>query len=413
MSVISDLRAIGWFAVGVGGDASAQYPVLSMTERHEPVVMGAAGRAMRRLVIEIDSYTIADGETVNQMVERLRDELERAGEQVRINEFAGSARIIGAGGAPGGALPGQPQVRFETDPSRSVGAHQFFRASISADLPAVETDQAVHEWTRQTDTDEEGLVSVRQSGRARTPNGASAQAWIEANVITPASDAAAANGRRFRSRITVTLDQGEAQYEYADSPPGPLTFAGGVTDAQVSDVTAQLRPGRRERTVSGWAEGPGAASFALDQKPNDPNLLIQREEISQPQTPSGRVSFTFRGLAGFTAAPFPGVTTFSFTQSIEDGGGGRSAQAAAFDSGPPLIWLGPERAYTVAERSELVFRGDWSGAVIPPALDESLLAARPRISREDRSGVRTLRIERIYIAPAEQPLPAPLEVSAL
>jgi len=415
MTLVDRVIPFGWFDVGVTPNASAMYPIISVVETHETQGTDGDNTATTlRTTMTFESFTRAVGaETTNQVMDRLRAELTRRGAQVRVNEMNGAARVFKVGGAAAGALPGYPRVRLDTIPDGSIPPIQRFRVTVETIEP-IEANLPFHTFDRTTAIDAEGLTIITQRGSVRVDSVSDPVAWLTSNVITPAQSAAQALGRLFSSKYTLGADPSIVTYDYTDAAPGAVAFGPNVTNAQVTDETRTERVGRVTRTISGFAEGPGASSFAVAQDPTSPSVFVTRKSVSAPQTPTGRVSFRYESLAGSTLAIFPGLFVFDWSQRVEFVGGGKAVQSAAFDTTSPRLWLGAEEPYLYRESSQLIFRGAWTDASIPFALSQINLAGPSRESRESRGGgVNELRVDRSYIFSAAQTLPAPTEVSAL
>lgn len=414
MTLLSRVQAIGWFDVGEGGDASAQYPITRLVENHEHTgAEGANGEAIRVVRLTFDSFAVANSETTNALVDRIHEQLAHRGRRVRVNEMDGTARVFGAGGASGGALAGYPRVTVEIIPGNSVPPLQFFRCTVETREP-IATGLPMHTYNRAERVDSEGLLTITQSGEYRVDNGVDPKTQLLANVLIPAETDAIGNGRRFSKVVRLSHDPTLAAYEYTDTPPGvnPPGDAG-VDDAEVRDVLTSNREGRRTRIVSGFATGAGATAFAQSQAPGGASFIL-RQTISQPAVPTGRVDFSYEVLDGATHNSFPSITLFNLEQEIALVGGGRAVQSSPYADASPLLSFGPEGPYVYRETTRIEFSGDWADAVPPFSMDEANVSATPATAKRVRSGgVKELAVTRLYVYDSEQSLPDPLEAPTL
>lgn len=417
MSLLSRLNPLGSFTVG----PSATYPVLSFTEREERITPD--NQTVEAELIStwtIESLAVAASEAALQTLQAtLRDELARIGQTVTVTILAGTPRTLAAPGTGGssGAQVGWPRCALDITPESSFGVIQRFRltvesrSNIAAALP-------VHDWTRTESTGPEGEVTITQRGSVRVAVGSVAREWAQTNVVTPARDDAATDGLGFAVRWTLSPDASRAEYEFTAAPLPPDTWGAGapagVTIGQVEDRTREAREGRIERSISGFAEGPGATAFAESYRPpaSGAQGLLVRAELSAPAEPSGRVTFSYETLVGVTDPNFAGLEIFGFSETISETPGGRKIQAALYDNAEARLYRGVNEPWRYTQETSMLFRGDWSAASITPRMDAENLVGSPRIRRADNAGVRSISVVHEFEYPNAQAMPAPYVVEA-
>lgn len=416
MTLFDTLKAISHFTVG----ASAQYPVLSLSESHarESADAGGAGglggEKFRRVSWRIRSCVLASSMTnIPAALETLQSQLARRGEAVTITEVGGAPRVMPAGGVVSGSLAGYPRVGLEMIPERSIGAWQYFDVVCETIVPIFGGDNLVeHTWTRDTDINNAGIETVRQKGRVVVANTQDARTWAETNVVDPARTAAETAEQTFVVRWTETADDTTVEYEYSVGVAADTS--GGIEDIEEVDITDRTvitNEGRVTRTISGTARGEAATTLANSYRPTPGTFeVLNADEVSQPRVPDGRVEFRFELLTGREDTGTPGVRIISYSEQIAEAGGGKEAEWRAYLGASPIVWSGPERPYIYQQRSRMEFIGPWANGVVTPRLSTAAYLTTPRVSRSvNARGVKSVEVVYTYIFTAVGTLPAPYE----
>lgn len=409
----TNIKAIASVEVG----SSGTYAVTSFEGRASSSgPEGQSGEHYLEQTWTIEAIAVADTlAEVSALGEALRDDLCKRGQAVTLTEFSGSRSLPAAGES--GSLAGFPQVEITELPDKSFGTLITFRLVATTRIPQPdENDLVEHDYQRVESIDEDENTTVNQSGTVRVTSGEDARGYAETNIIEPERTIAEAAGDGFSERWTLGTDASVVQYEFSTSPAGSNpTGAVGVTDAQVVDRTAKRADGRWSRTVSGYAEGPGAATYIATLKPaaDAANILV-RDEISQPEVTSGRISFTYELITGITDENFPGIVIFRFAESITEDSGGSRAVGSTYFNDDPVLRLGAPDPYIYTQATSIEFAGDWDDHGITPAMDEDYLVGLPTISKSGGpNGIKNVTVRYQYVFPDQQTVPDPREVAAL
>lgn len=418
MSWIDDLITIGFVQVGVGGDASAQYPIASIACTESTTGPEGDDRTSyirRRWTIRAwaQAANLNARQTLRQTLEST---LARRGKLVTV-QLGSGARTLPAPGA-GGSLLGYPAVEISDVVEDTFGTVLGFTLTAETMIPVVDGSGIVeHTFETEESIDSRGLTTLTVSGTIRLAPGEDAKAWAITNVLDPAESAAGTANRGFQRRTRVGLDASVCEYSYSSSDTGAGT--NGVSKADVSDVTTRDSVGRRTRTISGSAEGSAATTFAasLEPVPGATELLTQKR-ISQPSTPDGRVTFSYELLSGVQpGGRFGTLVVFSHDESIDDTSEGRPIQVTPFLGADPVLSRGLQAPFVYEQSSSIEFTGGDFGdgeSALTGLMDDDNLARRPRVRTQiSRHGVRRLTITRRYIYATAQTVPEPRELPAL
>lgn len=417
MTIISDLIPVSSLKVGDPGTAYACTRFEREVEVTGPEHSSAAAYRRERWTAVCHAQA-ASVDAVAALWETIRGHFVRRGERVTLTTWTGS-RTLPETGTPSGveerSVEGYPTVSIAEIADRSFGTWLTFTVRAETLVPLVGVGDVVeHDYTVQESEGETGLITVSQRGRVRMKNGTSARAWVDENVIDDARAAAEAEDHAFSVRYTQGLDPAVIDYEYTDADR-TTAGGGGLSDARVEDRTSQSVEGRIVRTVSGYAQGPGAATYAASQEPEpSPTLLQIRRDVSQPSVPEGRVNFTYEFLTGVEHVSFPGIIIFNYQETIEQVSGGRSAQVQEFYDAVPEIRLGTQAAYVYGQQTAIEFTGDWADHGITCAFDTAYLAREPSIRKSGgQQGLRRVAMTFVIVSPeAVDPLPDPRQIEA-
>lgn len=435
MTMYDELKALG--KVQVGPDGSAEYGIVrsvfslneAITPREGiPASAGTGGRRVTwRLSVVAHADTMAD---VPALVASMTVNLNQVGKRVRLTLNGGTARDLPAEGAAGGSIAGYPRCEASIDQvsgtavSASLAATTIIPAAIGG---GGLNDSLVYDDHKiETTIDDQELVTVRRSGELRVVNGFSggAAAFVTTNIITAARAAATTAGRSFTSKITQGREAAVCTYEYSDQQYSATSGGAGVTFAEVSDRTARVIGGRTEQTISGYALGASATTFAegLRPEPDDPDLLIG-DEVSAPRSTDGRVEFSFRVLKGATGVDDTpeGCVVFGYSEGFGLLSGGRTLQPSEYPSAAPLLIFGSRGTYLYEQVTRIEYRGcdeaDMEEAeIVGPLVESGAVLAGTPIVRHERTGSGTIMttIRRLWAAAAPlSPMPATREVLAL
>lgn len=407
MALLDTLKAIGKVQVG----ASAEYAVVQATESRTLDSDGVLKETWRLRCF----LMAASASALPAAITSMKAELSKRGESVTLTELGGAARTLPAESVPlSGSARGYPRVTVETDPAGSVGAAQYFTL-IAETLIPVHDDLPLHTWSRTESRDSGNLITTTQRGDVRVANGFVASQWISTNVIEPTRQSAVGLGLTFEHEVETSDDETVGSYRWTTRPPSPTQFQGsGVSAGQISDVEQAERGGRRARRVTGYFEGPSALQLALAQRPPAGTNRLVRAQVSKPRQPDGRVDFSYEAERGVESPPgFPQLTVFAWRGSIERIAGGRRLIAAAFASGAPLLWRGPQEPYQYVESMELEYIGARQSAqdALAPLMDAEALVTTDSFRHAVAGDRFTVSIRRAYIFAAEQALPALPEVA--
>lgn len=416
MTLLADLNAIGNVTVG----ASPAYPVVSArcTTRR----VGADGQnveAYREEEWELTCHAFAatPGD-IGTVEETIRTDLVRRGQVVTFTD-KGVARTMPAGGAVGGSLVGYPIVQLADDPTKSFGTIVTFTIRATTRIPNAAVDLVEHDYERTEATDEDGLVSITQRGSVRTKNGVAARAHAQTAFVTPEETAAGVAGQDFLVRWTETADTTLVRYEFTRRDQDDNGGTPGVTEAQVTDRTVKQLDGRRVRTVSGYAIGASADTFADAQKPaTDPSNILVREERTPATVPDGRVNFSYEVLTGVTDLQFPGLVIFRFNETIEEVSGGKGVLAQSYFLSTPSLRRGRQQPHVYRQVTEVEFIGawpiSWTGTGVEPQMATDNLLTDPRyFKRGGSNGLRQVRLVAEFIFQSAQSVPNPREIEGL
>lgn len=412
MSLITELNAVSKVQVG----ASAEYPVVRIDRRVEVSAPEESGTpAQRHETWTLQCVALATDAlpaNIAALFEQVQSELATRGQAVTLTELGG-VRTMPAGGGATGSRRGYPRVEVRELPE-SFGPWLMFELSAETYVPLPDeiTSLVSHEYTREESEDDEGLVSIRQSGTYRTANNVDAKADLITNVIDAARATATAANHAFTVRYTTGLDQAVVSYEFTDSERS-TSGSGGIEQAEVNDRLTRSNDGRHRRIVSGYAVGSSASTYASSQRPTPGSSeLLVGDNVGQPSVPDGRVDFSYELLVGVTDAAFPGIVIFGFRETIGRVSGGRRALVSEFYDAAPIVRLGTEGAYFYAQSSSIEFKGDWEAHGLIPIMDADAIAADPIIRKESGPfGLRRVQAEWLYVFTTRQlPDPNPTEI---
>ena len=351
--------------------------------------------------------------SITQLNEQLRSELAKRGLAVTLTEL-GSARVLPATGA-GGSMVGYPIVEISDIPERSMGIYQVFTMRAIARVPITDGD-GIYEHSRKTETTTgiDGTVSTSVSGVVRMDQGNDAKAWVQTNIIGPVRTTAGTNGDAVVSKTIVNNDTAQCEYSYTVTPS--TTGSQDVTEAVVEDRTARDTAGRTLRTVTGYATGANASSFATSQllTPTANLRLIRQDGPSLPAIPNGRVSFTYQYVSGVTHAAFPNVFVTQLEEGIEQAGGGRELIATPYLQTDPTLRLNRQLPVVLREDISVEFIGSFDDIDPSTLLDSEFQNGAARIKKRSKGlfNLYSRSIDYIY-ATAPDPLPHPRTMDGL
>lgn len=415
--------------VGVGGDASAEYPMLSLVCSMKR--LGADGRTPHRMREQTWTIVAKAGAANAAAVQALRDTLEttvaRTGARVRITEY-GATRDMPAPPAPGsgavtGSLPGYPRVSISEVGDKRIGVYVTFTLVATTIIaePDAASDNLVDHNPRTTTTSDylAGTTTTTQRGTVIVAPGYSggAEAWIEDNIFQDLRDAVDISGETLIERIT-TIDPCTAEYEYTVGPPPAVSPGGGLTSARVLDRTAKDSAGRRTRTISGDALGPSAATFAAGQRPTPGagEILID-EDVSEPQVSDGRVDFRYTMLSGVLDAHFgAGIYVVSWRENIRVVSQGvRRMRTREYLGAPAQLVLGAAPPFVYEQTADIEYIGTYSEDLIPLAMSGAALVDGNSNVRygKPRPGLCSESISATFAFETSQTVPEAHEVPGL
>lgn len=407
MTITTDLKAISKVKVGT----SADYAVVRISINTKRVGPETQTRESYE-EIKWDLECLAEitlPTSITALNETLRSELAKIGLAVTLTEL-GTSRNLPASGA-GGSMIGYPRTEITDIPDRSFAQFQAFSFSAISRIPFVD-GEGIIEHTTQTDTSTSstGIVETSVSGKLRMEQGNDATTYINTNIIGPARTAAETLGKGLLSRISVTDDTTAASYSY--TVKSSETGVDGVTEANVEDRTTKDITGRRVRTISGYAKGANASTFATSQRVAEAaNLKLLREDgPSLPSVPDGRVNFSYQYVAGVIDAAYPFVFTTRFTEQLNGGGGGSEILPSIWFGANPALRLGRKLPFTYTQSTEIEFIGDFANVTLNPVLAADNIIGTPRISKRSDGKLNTLRYEWTYIYSTTVALPDPRTV---
>jgi len=351
--------------------------------------------------------------SITALNEQLRDQLAKRGLAVTLTEL-GSARVLPATGT-GGSMIGYPRVEISDIPERSFAQYQVFTMRAMTQLPIVDGD-GIWQHTRSTETTTsiDGTTITSVSGAVRMAQGNDAAAWVQTNIIGPVRTTAGTNGDAVVSKVKIGNDPAQCEYSYTITPS--TTGSVDVTEASVEDRTARDTAGRTVRTVSGYATGGNASTFATGQLLTETaNLkLIRKDGPSLPAIPNGRVSFSYQYVSGVTHVDFPGVFITRLDESISQSGGGRELIASAYLQNDPTLRLNRKMPVALNESLTIEFLGSFASINPSRLLDADFQNGQPRITKRSQGifNTYTRSIDYIY-ATEPDPLPNPRTMDGL
>lgn len=399
--------------VTVGG--SDEYPVTKVRTTHAMVGLDDTNTdSYEEITWELECLAeVAVPTSITALNEQLRGELAKRGLAVTLTEL-GSARVLPATGA-GGSMIGYPRVEIADIPERSFAQYQVFTLRAVTQLPIVDGDGIwQHDRSTETTTNIDGTTVTSVSGSVRMAQGNDAAAWVQTNIIGPARTTAGGNGDAVVSKIKIGNDPAQCEYSYTVTPS--TTGSADVTEASVEDRTTRDTAGRTTRTVSGYATGGNASSFATGQLlAETTNLkLIRKDGPSLPAIPNGRVSFSYQYVSGVVHADFPGVFITRLDESVGQSGGGRELIVSAYLQNDPTLRLNRKMPVALNESLTIEFLGSFASIDPSRLLDEEFQNGDPRISKRSQGIFNTYSrsIDYIY-ATAPDPLPNPRTMDGL
>lgn len=422
-AVLDALSQVGWLSVGTGGGVSAQYPVVSVVESERLEGTDLRTMASQRVTTWRLRCLSCAATTAGLATHKAAviDDLSRRGDKVTLSEYGASRSLPAAGVTAAASIPGYPRVTVDfPDDAMAVGPWLPFDVTVETRRPAF-TGTADHVYTVESSVDGSGRITTTQRGSVRTTTTiGSALSWVEDNVFADPREQAEIDGLEFTTRTTVGSDPAACEYEWRSGPPASGQAAGGnpvgIFRAEVTDRSARsIEAGRIERTVSGYAEGSAAASYAQSKRPTGSTFLLTDAEVSTPRYPDGRVEFTYKGLDGLTI-PGTALVVYAFSEQWAETAGGRPIGSATYLSGVPVLYLGAAESTVLQHTVSVEFNGDPAAmeAYLAPILDAAHLSyqsGRPR--RGKAKGRRTLDLTRVYVfdGPVDLPTPDPLEAA--
>lgn len=415
MTLSSDLIAISSVAVN-GGTA---YPVVEsvvQTAFEGPSGQNTMAYRVERWRLKCHAWA-ADLDSVAAASETIRLNLCGRGRSVTLTEWAGTPRVLAAGGATGGGELGYPVVELVDEPTQCFGTLLTFTLSIESRIPQPSGGVVEHDWERTEETDTDGKVSITQRGTYRVANGSNARTGAQSAVIDGEADDAETNDRDFRVRWTLGPDTAEARYEFTASDKG-FSGAVGVSDAQVTDRTSRDNAGRVVRTLSGYAVGSGAQDWIDTLAPTaDATNIITRKETAPASVPDGRVTFLWEVLTGVSDPQFANITVFGFGETIDEAEQVEALTAALYLGADPVLRYGLKTPSVYTQRTRIEFLGAWAdgiAAVTGLFDDENLVTTPRRVLSAGPHGLKTLDYTAVYMYPTPlTPKPDPRELVAI
>lgn len=394
--------------------ASAAYPVLSLRVDDQPLApaYGPAARRLQRTLTAVCLAVVQPTQTRPQLRDLVRADLCRIGEAVTLHQLGGNFILPAAGDAGLGSLPGFPTVAVADEGDGGAGGVLRFTVTASAVIPlAADEDGLVEHDSRTEDSVSlNGLLTITQTGTIVT-DAVSAKDYFDTVVAAAFRLAAAAANDAVESRVTITPDDRSAQYTLIRRQR--VGGAVGVADAAVTRLTTADNSGRVVFRVSGSATGDNATTFAQAQRPTTvTGEILTRADITPPQTPTGRVDFTYEVLSGTTLA-IEGLTLISWEETIADVSPGVPISVAPFYIGEPVLIQTIDAGYAYTQTVTLTYIGDdavaLAAASAPEGFAPDLLSGAPRVNVAALSdGTRRMTVSRqwVYALPIAT-LPSP------
>ena len=411
MTLSQDLLPISKIKVG----DSDEYPVTQIRTASKLVGLDDSNTdSYEEISWELECMAeISEPTSIRQLNETLRAELAKRGETVTLTEL-GSASVLPASGA-GGSMIGYPQVEITGIPAKSHAQYQYFNMRAVSRVP-IDQGNGVYEHSvsTETTTSTDGTQSTSVSGSLKMVQGNDAAGWVMTNIITPARDAASTSGDGVVSKIKVGNDPAQCDYSYTVTPSA--TGQQDVTVASIEDRTAKDVSGRWVRTISGYAEGSNATSFANAQLvAQSANLVLLRKDgPSLPSLPSGRVNFSYQYASGVTHDDFPGIFITRLEENIVSSGEGRELLASAYFQNDPALHRGRKIPVSMSESLTLEFLGSFSGLDPDVLLDPEHQVGGVRITKGVRGAFKTFTRTINYLYDTEpDPIPTPRQLEGL
>jgi hypothetical protein len=412
MTITSDLQTVSKIKVGT----SATYAVVAIrttTSIIQPVNQTRASYQELRWDLECLAE-IAAPTSIAALNETLAAELAKVGQAVTLTEHS-TDRIMPAQGL-GGSLTGYPQTAITDIPDKSFAQFQAFTLTAITRIPIADGSGIIEHTTEtETITNRDGTIETSVRGEIRLEDGTDASAWVTTNILAPVRAGADAAGNGVVSRISVTDDTAHAKYSYGIKA-GAVGSAG-VTEASVEDRTVKEISGRRVRTISGYAKGTGASTFATSQRiAESGNLKLLREDgPSTPSIPDGRVNFNYQYVAGITDAGFPGIFITAFTETISKSGGGQSIDTASYFAGNPSLRRGVSLPYVYTQSTVIEFiGGSFDSHGLGPLLATDNMTGEPRERRSASGSLKTVAMDWTYVFDSPlDPKPNPRVINGL
>lgn len=395
--------------------SSDEYPVTKVTTTHRMVGLDDTNTdSYEEITWQLECGAEVSAPTsITALNETLRSALAKRGELVTLTEL-GTARTLPASGA-GGSMIGYPRVEITGIPEGSFGEHQMFTMRATTRIPIVDgNDIWEHSQTTETTTNIDGTQVTTVTGTLRMDQGNTASSYVQTNIIGPARTAAGLSGDGVVSKIKTGNDAAQCEYSYTITPS--TTSTADVTQASVEDRTAKDATGRWVRTISGYAMGAGASTFASAQQvAESSNLkLIRTEGPSSPAVPDGRVNFNYQYASGVTHTDFPGIFITRMDETVDQSGGGREILASSYLQGDPELRLGTQLPVAVTESISIEFIGSFTGINPPVLLDEDNMVGTPRISKKSSGVFNTWSRSINYLYDTEpDPLPDPRSIDGI
>lgn len=424
MPLTTDMAAISSLKVGAAGDEYACTRFSRTVKVVGPDQTSAVAYRHEKWTATCHQVA-ADLASVAAAWETVRTTFCTRGERVTHATWATGLRVLPESGAPADdeerSIAGYPIVEIAEVADQSYGTWLTFTVQAESMIPIVQDGEdevlVEHDYTITETEDEDGLITLTRRGTVRVVNGELAREWLDTELIDEERTAAGEDGLSFSVRYTQGMDAALVEYEYTLADKS-LGTGGGVTESQKDDRTAKDARGRIVRTVSGYAVGPGATTFAEAAEPASSATLIRtRRDISAPSEPEGRVTFSYELLTGVVSEDFPDILIFGFAESVAEVEGGRSAQVQEYMDEDPSIRMGGNRAYVYAQESTIEFIGSWDNHGLTPIggdLTADLYARPPRFGKinSGEHGLRRVRGSFLYISPTALELPDPREIDA-
>lgn len=424
----------GSIVIGVAGDtrgASAVYPLVGEYREEHAAEQdeSLSGIAYERITIRTRVVAVAPtAAEVQQTVASVCADLTRRGQRVRLVEHGGDPRDLAAEGGSGGAIRGYPVVSVVQDKSKSRGSWLEFALTIETLVPvpasAVSGYNLVqHTWTIRRTRNTDGTDTTRRSGRVRVRNDQSAEAYAIAVILDPA-EAARPAGTSWTRELGLSDDASTCEYEYTIGPSDGSSPGSSVTKAETTSTLSKSVEGRRVRTVTGYALGTGATTYASSKRPTaSATLVLTGEEISDPREPDGRVDYRFTAITGVAqdgSVFHSGSVIFRYSESIAPISGGRDTLYTRFAEVRPIRRLGELQEYAYEQVIEVEWRNATlaqilasAGCSMPSGWSADDLLFAPRVGERVGGGVRSTTIRRVFASPTPLTVPPAREVLGL